>query len=130
MTIETANAIDGGWYVCVAQNQYGTINRTIDLIVLSKQILFCTHAFLQKDSIVLNTYSFSSDFILLAKPKLSTHSDQKHSKSMLVRLGENITLMCPFENFDNFEWYKDSSVAFNNKTINIEIYNISLNDQG
>lgn len=39
ITIETVNAIDRGEYVCVAQNEYGTIDKMIDLIVLSKHVV-------------------------------------------------------------------------------------------
>lgn len=39
-------------------------------------------------------------------------------------MGDNVTLICPFENFDNFKWYKDQSL-FNTQFIDIHIYNIS-----
>lgn len=31
--------MDHGAYVCVGRNEYGAVNKTIDLIVLSKQML-------------------------------------------------------------------------------------------
>lgn len=36
MIIENVIAIDFGKYICMAQNGYGTINKTIELIVLSE----------------------------------------------------------------------------------------------
>lgn len=68
-------------------------------------------------------------FIVLAKPNHKTQSDWKSSQTKLVRLGENVTLMSPFENFDKFQWYKNS-VAFNNQAINVQIHNVSRANQG
>lgn len=50
-------------------------------------------------------------------------------ETIKVRLGDSVTLMCPFENFAQFQWYKDST-PFNNETANIQIRNISRTDQG
>lgn len=36
MIIEAVNTNDRGVYVCMGRNEYGTVNRTIDLIVISK----------------------------------------------------------------------------------------------
>lgn len=52
---------------------------------------------------------------------------------MPIQLGSNATLLCPFKNFDHFEWYKNSE-AFNNSTnnesVDIIFHNISIADQG
>lgn len=45
LTIERVNAIDhNGSLVCVARNEYGTISKTIDLIVLSMRIFLEIYA--------------------------------------------------------------------------------------
>lgn len=69
------------------------------------------------------------NFVILAKPDFLTQSDRPHSETILIQLEKNITLLCPFGNFDQFQWDKNS-VPFNNKTKNIEIHNISRTDQG
>lgn len=63
LTIERVNALDGGGYVCVARNEYGAINRTIDLIVLSKDLVYifssnCLHAVRAYDRIMLCPHFF------------------------------------------------------------------------
>lgn len=87
------------------------------------QLEFLTAAY------ILTRFSLFVVFLILAKPRFSINTNQKSSNPMLIRLGENVTLMCPFENFDRFQWYKDE-VPFDNKTINVAIHNISRNDQG
>lgn len=43
ITIKRVNAMNHGGYVCVGRNDYGTVNKTIDLIVLSKQMIDFFH---------------------------------------------------------------------------------------
>lgn len=125
ITIRRVNAMNHGGYVCVGRNDYGTVNKTIDLIVLSKQMIDFSIKFKAWKLVFLSFY----DQLLLAKPRFSVQNDRPHSETILIRLGENITLMCPFENFAQFQWFKDS-IPFNNETINIDIRNISRTDQG
>lgn len=56
-------------------------------------------------------------------------SDRSHSETISIQLGQNITLMCPFENFDQFQWHKNS-IPLNDTATNIEIHNISRTDRG
>lgn len=52
---------------------------------------------------------------------------------MQIELGSNATLVCPFKNFNHFEWLKNSK-AFNNSnntdSVDITFHEISTDDQG
>lgn len=45
----------------------------------------------------------------------------------MFRLGSNATLLCPFENFDTLEWFKDGEPL--NELV-IELTNITQSDRG
>lgn len=47
----------------------------------------------------------------------------------LIRLGTDFTLMCPFENFDQLKWFKNS-IDLQSSQLNINLENISLADEG
>lgn len=46
------------------------------------------------------------------------------SEAMDIRLGDDVTLACPFENVDHFEWLKDGELL-NNQTYNLTFVNVS-----
>lgn len=66
---------------------------------------------------------------LLAKPQLLFDADG-NSKTIHIRLGENITLKCPYKNFDHFEWFKDTEPLVNDDALHVELENVSLEDEG
>lgn len=46
-----------------------------------------------------------------------------------VKVGDNITFTCPFQNFDHFEWLK-GGVPYDDSTLHVELLNISSVDEG
>lgn len=67
---------------------------------------------------------------LLAKPQLLLDADSDF-KTIHIRFGENITLKCPFENFEHFEWIKDAETFENDDDmLDVELENISFEDEG
>lgn len=68
---------------------------------------------------------FNSFLFFLAKPKLIGEENTKK----LVRLETDVTLRCPFENFDSFTWFKDSR-HFQSIELDINLRNISTTDEG
>lgn len=46
-----------------------------------------------------------------------------------IRVGDNLTLPCPFENFDTLKWYRKGKF-FNNQSTVIQINNMSTLDAG
>lgn len=65
----------------------------------------------------------------LAKPALTIHSD-KHFERVFIRLGANRTLSCPFRDYDDFEWYKNTERFSGHQSHNITFQNISITDEG
>lgn len=47
-------------------------------------------------------------------------------------MGSNVTLVCPFKNFNYFEWHKNAEIFHNDdsKSTDIVFPNISTADQG
>lgn len=71
-------------------------------------------------------------FVGIAKPEFLwpfTHSASTHFETKLVRLGDDVSLACPFRNFDRFEWFKGIE-GYNNQNTTIEIRNASPSDEG
>lgn len=62
------------------------------------------------------------------KPKLLFDSGNKF-KTIALRLGDNYTMECPFENFVRFEWFKDTEL-FDSQLLTIDLKNVSLRDKG
>lgn len=50
-------------------------------------------------------------------------------ETKLVRLGGNVSLICPFDNFDQIEWHKDTE-PFKGQETHIELQNLSTGDEG
>lgn len=50
--------MDRGEYVCVGRNDYGTVNKIIDLIVLSKKMIDFFHQIQSKSQGKLISFSF------------------------------------------------------------------------
>lgn len=66
---------------------------------------------------------------LLAKPQLLFDAD-RNFQTIHIRLGENITMKCPYKNFDHFEWYKNTKPLDNNHMLHAELENVSFEDEG
>lgn len=70
-----------------------------------------------------------------AEPELFTNKDE-YTETIPIQLGSNATLLCPFKNFDHFEWLKNSEIFDNSNnnnnsgSIDIIFHNISIADQG
>lgn len=45
-------------------------------------------------------------------------------------MGDNLTLSCPFENYDVFKWYKYADELLNVPEVDVKIFNISTSHAG
>lgn len=75
------------------------------------------------------TFKFYAPFFL-AKPALTIFNSDKHFEKMFIRLGANLTLLCPFKDFNTFEWHKNTERFFGHQSHNITFKNISIKDEG
>lgn len=66
--------------------------------------------------------------LLIDRPKLSADSDAS-PLIQHINLGGSLNLTCPFQFFDNFEWFKNGQ-PFSNGTKDILITNVSVSDEG
>lgn len=133
--MENVRASDRGEYICTASNEYGTNSTKINLTVLSKLLTFFTKCSI----LVTNLYCLSCTklfkrfqlMFFLAEPELLTDKDE-FSETISIELGSNATLLCPFKNFDDFEWLKNGNVfnKSNSNSVDIVFHNISASDQG
>lgn len=69
--------------------------------------------------------------LFLAEPELSSHKNG-FTEKISVEVGSDVTLICPFKNFNHFLWYKNAEIFHddNSKATNIVFHNISTADQG
>lgn len=65
--------------------------------------------------------------LFLDRPELISTVDNCNTKPIL--LGSNLSLPCPFRNFHHIKWLKNGA-PFNDDSINVDITNISLSDEG
>lgn len=68
-------------------------------------------------------------YSLLAKPQFLYDVNSNFLK-IPVQLGDDITLKCPFENFNHFEWLKNEEPLDNNHMLHPELKNVSFEDAG
>lgn len=66
----------------------------------------------------------------VAKPKKIVDFDEELSRTKLVRLGSNDTLICPFENIDSFEWIKNGMFPINDAASELQLINATPNIEG
>lgn len=64
-----------------------------------------------------------------AKPKLLPGYQDSNFETKTVHLGSNVTLECPFVDFNHLEWLNNSD-PYNSKKTKIDIKNISPKDEG
>lgn len=72
-------------------------------------------------------------FIILAEPELITgdkSNSEVNPEIKRARLGDTLTLICPYRNFDSIEWFHNSEPFNNNQTSSIEFSKISASNQG
>lgn len=72
---------------------------------------------------ILFCFAFS-----LAKPQLIFDADS-NLETIRVRLGENVSLKCPFKNFDHFQWFENTE-QIDNQILRLELENVSFKDAG
>lgn len=115
---------DHGEYFCIGTNPYGTNSTSFNLTVLSE--LLQTLSFMTRKAWIVTLLS-----VFLAEPELFVNQDVYHH-AIPMQLGSNGTLLCPFKNFDHFEWFKNSEVfvSGNSESADITIHNISVADEG
>lgn len=62
-------------------------------------------------------------YFIIAKPKVLNYIG-KHYVTKAVRVGSNLRLACPFENYDTFRWYKNEKLL-NMQAIDIQMLSVS-----
>lgn len=76
----------------------------------------------------MSIHKYTHSYTILAEPEL-TIDTQHHTETKLVHLEDNITLICPFKNFNDFAWYKNGEL-YDNQTEEIVFQNVSHSDEG
>lgn len=104
------NITNGGEYICTAKNEYGMAKILFNLNVLCKDFSTPKSQFIQ--SFVFSVLTNVFFFFILAEPHLTSGFEKLNSKlspdNKSAQLGSKLTLICPYENFDSIEWFKNS----------------------